>query len=81
MLAAIEVAVPGKVIETRLTRMGLPPYSPSMLKRLKICSCRAGANRQPFSSGSENALGDVKARSIPAGNIELLSAGPQRALM
>lgn len=36
MLAAIEVAVPGKLSKPCLTRMGLPPFSPSMLKRLKI---------------------------------------------
>ncbi|ELG35961.1 hypothetical protein A1W3_02405 [Escherichia coli KTE84] len=76
MLAAIEVAVPGKVIETLSNPYGIATVFALNAEETK--------NIVPVARaliGNHSAVvvktpsGDVKARSIPAGNIELLSAG------
>ncbi|ELQ3947687.1 diol dehydratase reactivase subunit alpha [Escherichia coli] len=76
MLAAIEVAVPGKVIETLSNPYGIATVFALNAEETKnivpvaralIGNRSAVVVKTPF--------GDVKARSIPAGNIELLSAG------
>ncbi|WP_330985451.1 MULTISPECIES: diol dehydratase reactivase subunit alpha [Enterobacterales] len=76
MLAAIEVAVPGKVIETLSN-----PYGIATVFKLNAEETK---NIVPIARaliGNRSAVvvktpaGDVKARSIPAGNIELLSQG------
>ncbi|WP_411512122.1 hypothetical protein QM042_12510 [Escherichia coli] len=85
MLAAIEVAVPGKVIETLSNPYGIATVFALNAEETKNIVPVARAligNRSAVVVKTPS--GDVKARSIPAGNIELLSAGEggcaQRAL-
>ena len=76
MLAAIEVAVPGKVIETLSN-----PYGIATVFALNAEETKNIVHVARALIGNRSAVvvktpsGDVKARSIPAGNIELLSAG------
>lgn len=76
MLAAIEVAVPGKVIETLSNPYGIATVfnlNPEETKnivpmaRALICNRSAVVVKTPS--------GDVKARAIPAGNLALLAQG------
>ncbi len=76
MLAAIEVAVPGKVIETLSNPYGIATVFALFAEETKNIVPVARAligNRSAVVVKTPS--GDVKARSIPAGNIELLSAG------
>ncbi|MBB7579525.1 diol dehydratase reactivase subunit alpha [Escherichia coli] len=76
MLAAIEVAVPGKVIETLSNPYGIATVFALNAEETKNIAPVARAligNRSAVVVKTPS--GDVKARSIPAGNIELLSAG------
>ncbi|HBB8112886.1 diol dehydratase reactivase subunit alpha [Escherichia coli] len=76
MLAAIEVAVPGKVIETLSNPYGIATVFALNAEETKNIVPVARAligNRSAVVVKTPS--GDVKARSIPAGNIELLSAG------
>lgn len=76
MLAAIEVAVPGKVIETLSNPYGIATVFALNAEETKNIVPVARAligNRSAVVVKTSS--GDVKARSIPAGNIELLSAG------
>ncbi|MEJ9998315.1 diol dehydratase reactivase subunit alpha [Escherichia albertii] len=76
MLAAIEVAVPGKVIETLSNPYGIATVFTLNAEETKNIVPVARAligNRSAVVVKTSS--GDVKARSIPAGNIELLSAG------
>lgn len=76
MLAAIEVAVPGKVIETLSNPYGIATVFALNAEETKNIVPVAQAligNRSAVVVKTPS--GDVKARSIPAGNIELLSAG------
>ncbi|HII2352041.1 TPA: diol dehydratase reactivase subunit alpha [Escherichia coli] len=76
MLAAIEVAVPGKVIETLSNPYGIATVFALNAEETKNIVPVARAligNRSAVVV--KTPYGDVKARSIPAGNIELLSAG------
>ncbi|EOP2619084.1 diol dehydratase reactivase subunit alpha [Escherichia coli] len=76
MLAAIEVAVPGKVIETLSNPYGIATVFARNAEETKNIVPVARAligNRSAVVVKTPS--GDVKARSIPAGNIELLSAG------
>lgn len=76
MLAAIEVAVPGKVIETLSNQYGIATVFALNAEETKNIVPVARAligNRSAVVVKTPS--GDVKARSIPAGNIELLSAG------
>ncbi|MFI3383276.1 diol dehydratase reactivase subunit alpha [Escherichia albertii] len=76
MLAAIEVAVPGKVIETLSNPYGIATVFTLNAEETKNIVPVARAligNRSAVVVKTPS--GDVKARSIPAGNIELLSAG------
>ncbi|WP_187989222.1 diol dehydratase reactivase subunit alpha [Escherichia coli] len=76
MLAAIEVAVPGKVIETLSNPYGIATVfalNAEETKNIVPVSRALIGNRSAVVVKTPS--GDVKARSIPAGNIELLSAG------
>ncbi|EHP0635507.1 TPA: diol dehydratase reactivase subunit alpha [Escherichia coli] len=76
MLAAIEVAVPGKVIETLSNPYGIATVFALNAEETKNIVPVARAligNRSAVVVKTPS--GDVKARLIPAGNIELLSAG------
>ncbi|NUC77675.1 diol dehydratase reactivase subunit alpha [Escherichia coli] len=76
MLAAIEVAVPGKVIETLSNPYGIATVFALNAEETKNIVPVARAligNRSAVVVKTPSC--DVKARSIPAGNIELLSAG------
>ncbi|HCJ9482179.1 TPA: diol dehydratase reactivase subunit alpha [Escherichia coli] len=76
MLAAIEVAVPGKVIETLSNPYGIATVFALNAEETKNIVPVARAligNRSAVVVKTPS--GDVKARSIPAVNIELLSAG------
>ncbi|EGY8943594.1 diol dehydratase reactivase subunit alpha [Salmonella enterica subsp. diarizonae serovar 60:r:z] len=76
MLAAIEVAVPGKVIETLSN-----PYGIATVFNLNSEETKNIVPMARALIGNSSAVvvktpsGDVKARAIPAGNIELLSQG------
>ncbi|EHY4546011.1 diol dehydratase reactivase subunit alpha [Escherichia coli] len=76
MLAAIEVAVPGKVIETLSNPYGIATVfalNAEETKNIVPVALALIGNRSAVVVKTPS--GDVKARSIPAGNIELLSAG------
>lgn len=79
MLAAIEVAIPGKVIETLSN-----PYGIATVFHLDAQETKNIVPMARALIGNRSAVvvktpsGDVKARSIPAGNIELLSQGLTR---
>ncbi len=76
MLAAIEVAVPGKVIETLSNPYGIATVFNLNSEETKNIVPMARAligNRSAVVVKTPS--GDVKAREIPAGNIELLSQG------
>ncbi|EBO3989347.1 diol dehydratase reactivase subunit alpha [Salmonella enterica] len=76
MLAAIEVAVPGKVIETLSNPYGIATVFNLNSEETKNIMPMARAligNRSAVVVKTPS--GDVKARAIPAGNIELLSQG------
>ncbi|EEZ0359771.1 TPA: diol dehydratase reactivase subunit alpha [Escherichia coli] len=76
MLAAIEVAVPGKVIETLSNPYGIATVFNLTAEETKNIVPMARAligNRSAVVV--KTPTGDVKARAIPAGNIELLSRG------
>lgn len=76
MLAAIEVAVPGKVIETLSN-----PYGIATVFNLDANETKNIVPMARALIGNRSAVvvktpsGDVKARAIPAGNIELQSQG------
>ena len=76
MLAAIEVAVPGKVIETLSN-----PYGIATVFHLNAEETKNIVQMARALIGNRSAVvvktpsGDVKARAIPAGNIELLAQG------
>lgn len=76
MLAAIEVALPGKVIETLSN-----PYGIATVFNLNSDETKNIVPMARALIGNRSAVvvktpsGDVKARAIPAGNIELLSQG------
>ncbi|MBV8044011.1 diol dehydratase reactivase subunit alpha [Pluralibacter sp.] len=76
MLAAIEVAVPGKVIETLSN-----PYGIATVFHLNADETKNIVPMARALIGNRSAVvvktpsGDVKARAIPAGNIELQSQG------
>lgn len=76
MLAAIEVAVPGKVIETLSNPYGIATVfnlSSEETKNIVPMARALIGNRSAVVVKTPS--GDVKARAIPAGNIELLSQG------
>lgn len=76
MLAAIEVAVPGKVIETLSNPYGIATVFNLNSEETKNIVPMARAligNRSAVVVKTPS--GDVKARAIPAGNIELVSQG------
>ncbi|EBF2152302.1 diol dehydratase reactivase subunit alpha [Salmonella enterica] len=76
MLAAIEVAVPGKVIETLSNPYGIATVFNLNSEETKNIVPMARAligNRSAVVVKTPS--GDVKARAIPAGNIELFSQG------
>lgn len=57
MLAAIEVAVPGKVIETLSNPYGIATvFGLNADETKNIVPMGTGADRQPFSRGGENAV-------------------------
>ncbi|EEA6346161.1 propanediol dehydratase reactivase alpha subunit PduG [Salmonella enterica] len=76
MLAAIEVAVPGKVIETLSN-----PYSIATVFNLNADETKNIVPMARALIGNRSAVvvktpsGDVKARAIPAGNLELQAQG------
>ncbi|HEY4466781.1 MAG TPA: propanediol dehydratase reactivase alpha subunit PduG [Klebsiella sp.] len=76
MLAAIEVAVPGKVIETLSN-----PYGIATVFALNADETKNIVPMARALIGNRSAVvvktpsGDVKARAIPAGNLELLAQG------
>ncbi|EPQ9343818.1 propanediol dehydratase reactivase alpha subunit PduG [Klebsiella pneumoniae] len=76
MLAAIEVAVPGKVIETLSN-----PYGIATVFNLNADETKNIVPMARALIGNRSAVvvktpsGDVKARAIPAGNLELLAQG------
>ncbi|EAU7013043.1 propanediol dehydratase reactivase alpha subunit PduG [Salmonella enterica subsp. enterica serovar Fresno] len=76
MLAAIEVAVPGKVIETLST-----PYGIATVFNLNADETKNIVPMARALIGNRSAVvvktpsGDVKARAIPAGNLELQAQG------
>ncbi|HDT5691235.1 TPA: propanediol dehydratase reactivase alpha subunit PduG [Klebsiella quasipneumoniae subsp. similipneumoniae] len=76
MLAAIEVAVPGKVIETLSN-----PYGIATVFHLNADETKNIVPMARALIGNRSAVvvktpsGDVKARAIPAGNLELLAQG------
>ncbi|EPY4499846.1 propanediol dehydratase reactivase alpha subunit PduG [Klebsiella quasipneumoniae] len=76
MLAAIEVAVPGKVIETLSNPYGIATVfnlSPEETKNIVPMARALIGNRSAVVVKTPS--GDVKARAIPAGNLELLAQG------
>ncbi|HDH1373964.1 TPA: propanediol dehydratase reactivase alpha subunit PduG [Klebsiella quasipneumoniae subsp. similipneumoniae] len=76
MLAAIEVAVPGKVIETLSNPYGIATVFHLNAEETKNIVPMARAligNRSAVVVKTPS--GDVKARTIPAGNLELLAQG------
>lgn len=76
MLAAIEVAVPGKVIETLSNPYGIATVfglSADETKNIVPMARALIGNRSAVVVKTPS--GDVKARAIPAGNIELRSQG------
>ncbi|EPS3656706.1 propanediol dehydratase reactivase alpha subunit PduG [Klebsiella quasipneumoniae] len=76
MLAAIEVAVPGKVIETLSNPYGIATVFHLNAEETKNIVPMARAligNRSAVLVKTPS--GDVKARAIPAGNLELLAQG------
>ncbi|TXV00048.1 propanediol dehydratase reactivase alpha subunit PduG [Klebsiella oxytoca] len=76
MLAAIEVAVPGKVIETLSNPYGIATVFNLNAEETKNIVPMARAligNRSAVVVKTPS--GDVKARAIPAGNLELLAQG------
>ena len=76
MLAAIEVAVPGKVIETLSNPYGIATVFHLNAEETKNIVPMARAligNRSAVEVKTPS--GDVKARAIPAGNLELLAQG------
>lgn len=76
MLAAIEVAVPGKVIETLSNPYGIATVfnlSPEETKNIVPMARALIVNRSAVVVKTPS--GDVKARAIPAGNLELLAQG------
>lgn len=76
MLAAIEVAVPGKVIETLSNPYGIATVfnlSPDETKNIVPMARALIGNRSAVVVKTPS--GDVKARAIPAGNLELLAQG------
>ncbi|MDT9739656.1 propanediol dehydratase reactivase alpha subunit PduG [Klebsiella quasipneumoniae] len=76
MLAAIEVAVPGKVIETLSNPYGIATVFHLNAEETKNIVPMARAligNRSAVVVKTPS--GDVKARAIPAGNIELMAQG------
>lgn len=76
MLAAIEVAVPGKVIETLSNPFGIATVFNLNAEETKNIVPMARAligNRSAVVVKTPS--GDVKARAIPAGNLELLAQG------
>ncbi|HBT4960677.1 propanediol dehydratase reactivase alpha subunit PduG [Klebsiella quasipneumoniae] len=76
MLAAIEVAVPGKVIETLSNPYGIATVFHLNAEETKNIVPMARAligNRSAVVVKTPS--GDVKARAIPAGNLELLAHG------
>lgn len=76
MLAAVEVAVPGKVIETLSNPYGIATVfhlSPEETKNIVPMARALIGNRSAVVVKTPS--GDVKARAIPAGNLELLAQG------
>ncbi|MDV0362334.1 propanediol dehydratase reactivase alpha subunit PduG [Klebsiella michiganensis] len=76
MLAAIEVAVPGKVIETLSNPYGIATVfnlSPEETKNIVPMARALIGNRSAVVVKTPS--GDVKAQAIPAGNLELLAQG------
>lgn len=76
MLAAIEVAVPGKVIEILSNPYGIATVfnlSPEETKNIVPMARALIGNRSAVVVKTPS--GDVKARAIPAGNLELLAQG------
>ena len=76
MLAAIEVAVPGKVIETLSNPYGIATVfnlNPEETKNIVPMARALIGNRSAVVVKTPS--GDVKARAIPAGNLELLAQG------
>lgn len=76
MLAAIEVVVPGKVIETLSNPYGIATVfnlSPEETKNIVPMARALIGNRSAVVVKTPS--GDVKARAIPAGNLELLAQG------
>lgn len=76
MLAAIEVSVPGKVIETLSNPYGIATVfnlSPEETKNIVPMARALIGNRSAVVVKTPS--GDVKARAIPAGNLELLAQG------
>lgn len=76
MLAAIEVAVPGKVIETLSNPYGIATVfnlNAEETKNIVPMSRALIGNRSAVVVKTPS--GDVKARAIPAGNLELLAQG------
>ncbi|ECC3298207.1 propanediol dehydratase reactivase alpha subunit PduG [Salmonella enterica subsp. enterica] len=76
MLAAIEVAVPGKVIETLSNPYGIATVfnlNADETKNIVPMACALIGNRSAVVVKTPS--GDVKARAIPAGNLELQAQG------
>ena len=76
MLAAIEVAVPGKVIETLSNPYGIATVfnlNPEETKNIVPMARALIGNRSAVVVKTPS--GDVKARAIPAGNLALLAQG------
>ena len=76
MLAAIEVAVPGKVIETLSNPYGIATVfnlNPEETKNIVPMARALIGNRSAVVVKTPS--GDVKARAIPAGNLVLLAQG------
>lgn len=76
MLAAIEVALPGKVIESLSNPYGIATvFSLNAEETKNIVPVARALIGNRSAVVVKTPSGDVKARSIPAGNIELMSAG------
>lgn len=76
MLAAIEVAVPGKVIETLSNPYGIATvFSLSAEETKNIVPMARALIGNRSAVVVKTPSGDVKARAIPAGNLELQSQG------
>nr|WP_318381120.1 diol dehydratase reactivase subunit alpha [uncultured Enterobacter sp.] len=76
MLAAIEVAVPGKVIESLSNPYGIATvFSLSADETKNIVPVARALIGNRSAVVVKTPSGDVKARAIPAGNLELLSGG------